>query len=90
MGNGLRMMGVPYSSTSYTASTLGDAITSQGGNPTRCYTVMHWNNTEQRYETATWSVLFGWTFSDTDFSIVKGESYFVKVTNGPASWTFTP
>jgi hypothetical protein len=88
MANGLRMVAVPYSSTSYTAFTLGDAITSQGGGATRCYTVMKFNADTQSYDVATWSTTFGWT--GIDFSIAKGESYFVKVNNGPSSWTFTP
>jgi len=88
MANGLRMVAVPYSSTSYTAFTFGDAITSQGGGSTRCYTVMKFNADTQSYDVATWSLTFGWT--GIDFSIAKGESYFVKVSGGPSSWTFTP
>lgn len=41
-------------------------------------------------EVASWSQTFGWTFSDTDFQILPGESYFVKVRDGPSSWVFTP
>jgi len=48
LGNGVRLISVPYSSTAYTASSLGDAITSQGGGSTRCYTVLHWRSDQQR------------------------------------------